>query len=114
MSRLIRGQGWRRSMFGDYLHSIWCADSNSLFREIFRLSKAVSVQQKQKKGKWTGSWEAEWVRKHTANVQGGGVLQALLHGGARDQGELCNPSRSERSQSANTKKDRLHPLCVCT
>lgn len=24
--------------------------------------------------------------------------------GARDQGELCNPSRSERSQSANTKK----------
>lgn len=34
-------------------------------------------------------------------------------GGVRDQGELCNPTRSERRSSANTKK-RLHPLCACT
>lgn len=60
-------------MFGDYLHSICLGatlgvQTRTLFTEIFRLSKTVSVQQKQKKGKWTGSGEAEWVRKHTAYV----------------------------------------------
>lgn len=34
----------------------------------------------------------------------GGVFASVATQGARDQGELCNPSRSERSQSANTKK----------